>query len=227
MILAMSFKERLRRLSLDALGKAVVWLWAKSTRLKVLGEDAYRKSRDAGKGVILLVWHRKIFIVPYFFRGRNIMPLVSPSEDGEIAARIMDGWGYKLLRGSGTHFMKSAWLQMRKELEAGGEVLIVPDGPRGPDLELKMGCIKLAAETGAVLVPFSFSTSKKKNLRSWDRMLIFYPFSRIVAAYGAPIEIPRDLNGEEMENERRRVERIMIDFDTTVDGYFTKSLPKK
>jgi lysophospholipid acyltransferase (LPLAT)-like uncharacterized protein len=86
-----------------------------------------------------------------------------------------------------------------------------------------MGCIKLATETGAVLVPFSFAASKKKSLASWDRFLIFYPFSRVVAAHGAPIEIPRGLADEGMENERRRVERMMIDFDRNVDDYFKKS----
>jgi len=222
MISTMTFTECLRWWLIDALGKPIVWLWAKSTRMTVLGGDEYRKLRQAGIPVILLMWHGKIFIVPYFFRRRNIMPLVSPSADGEIAARIMDGWGYKLLRGSGAHFMKSAWLEMGEELEAGGEVIIVPDGPRGPDRKLKMGCIKLATETGAVLVPFSFSTSKKKNLRSWDRMLMFYPFSKVVAAYGRPIEIRRGLDAAEMEKERQRVERIMIEFDEETDRFFDR-----
>ncbi|MCX6564788.1 MAG: lysophospholipid acyltransferase family protein [Candidatus Aminicenantes bacterium] len=218
----MTFKERLRGLIIDALGKPILWLWTKSCRLTIVGESEYRALRDTGRPVVHLIWHGKIFIVPYFFRKRNIMPLVSPSRDGEIAARIMDGWGYKLLRGSGTHFMKNAWLDMKKELQGGGEVIIVPDGPRGPDRKLKMGGIKLAAETGAALVPFSFSTSKKKILHSWDRFLIFTPFSRIVAVYGRPIEIPQGLNAEGMESERRRVERLMIDFDEETDRFFDK-----
>jgi len=57
-----------------------------------------------------------------------------------------------------------------------------------------MGCVKLAAETGAVLVPFSFSASRKKILHSWDKFLIFKPFSRVAAVYGKPIEIPRDFD---------------------------------
>jgi lysophospholipid acyltransferase (LPLAT)-like uncharacterized protein len=188
--------------------------------MTVIGEDEYLKLRREGKAVVFLVWHAKILIVPYFFRRRHIMPLVSPSTDGEIAARIMDRWGYKILRGSGTHFMKSAWLEMKRELESGGEVIIVPDGPRGPDRKLKMGCIKLASETGAALVPFSFSASKGKNLNSWDRFLIFYPFSRIAAVYGTPIEIPAGLTLEEMEKERERVEQIMVEFDRDTDRHF-------
>jgi len=222
MIRPMTFKERLRGLIIDALGRPIIWLWTKSCRLTIVGESEYRALRDTGRPVVHLIWHGKIFIVPYFFRKRNIMPLVSPSRDGEIAARIMDGWGYKLLRGSGTHFMKNAWLDMKKELQSGGEVIIVPDGPRGPDRKLKLGGIKLAAETGAALVPFSFSTSKKKILHSWDRFLIFTPFSRVVAVYGRPIAIPQGLNAEGMESERRRVERLMIDFDEETDRFFDR-----
>ena len=222
MIRPMTFKERLRGLIIDALGKPIIWLWTKSCRLTIVGESEYRALRNAGRPVVHLIWHGKIFFVPYFFRKRNIMPLVSPSRDGEIAARIMDGWGYKLLRGSGTHFMKNAWLDMKKELQGGGEVIIVPDGPRGPDRKLKLGGVKLAAETGAALVPFSFSTSKKKVLHSWDRFLIFTPFSRVVAVYGRPIEIPQGLNAEGMESERRRVERLMIDFDEETDRFFDR-----
>jgi lysophospholipid acyltransferase (LPLAT)-like uncharacterized protein len=220
MISAVMFKERLRWRFVGTFGKAIIWLWSKSTRMKIAGEADYRALRKAGKPVIFLVWHGKIFIVPYFFRRRGIMPLISPSKDGEIPARIMDGWGYKILRGSGSHVVKTAWLEMKKELQAGGEVIIVPDGPRGPDRELKLGCIKLAAETGAALVPFSFSTSRKKTLKSWDRFLMFYPFSRVVAVYGKPLEIRSGLTESETESERQKVEKLMVEFDRDVDKLY-------
>jgi lysophospholipid acyltransferase (LPLAT)-like uncharacterized protein len=222
MIFTMMFRERLRRRFIGTFGKAIIWLWSKSTRIKIVGDSDYWALRKAKRPVIFLIWHGKIFIVPYFFRRRGIMPLISPSRDGEIPARIMDGWGYKILRGSGSHVVKEAWLEMKKELQAGGEVIIVPDGPRGPDRKLKLGCIKLAAETGAALVPFSFSTSRKKVLKSWDRFLMFYPFAKVVAVYGKPLEIRPGLTDEEMETERQRVETLMVEFDRSVDDFFAE-----
>jgi lysophospholipid acyltransferase (LPLAT)-like uncharacterized protein len=222
MIFAMTFRERLRWRFIETFGKAIIWLWSKSTRMKIVGESDYRALRQEKRPVIFLIWHGKIFIVPYFFRRRGIMPLISPSRDGEIPARIMDGWGYKILRGSGSHVVKEAWLEMKNELQSGGEVIIVPDGPRGPDRKLKLGCIKLAAETGAALVPFSFSTSRKKVLKSWDRFLMFYPFSKVVAVYGKSLEIRPGLTDEEMETERQRVETRMVEFDRNVDDFFAK-----
>jgi lysophospholipid acyltransferase (LPLAT)-like uncharacterized protein len=214
---AMALKERLRWWFIDRLGRPIVRLWIKTNRFTLLGEEAYMRVRTSGKPVVFLVWHGKIFLVPYFFRKRGIMPLISPSRDGEIPARIMDGWGYKILRGSGTHFVRNAWLEMKKELTAGGEVIIVPDGPRGPDRTFKPGAIRLATETGAVLVPFSFTATRRRILHSWDRFLLPLPFGRITAAYGEPIEIARGLSADGQEKERARLEALLREFDATID----------
>lgn len=202
------------------MGKVILWKWAKSSRIKILGEESYRDLRRQGKPVIFLVWHGRIFFVPYFFRRRKIMPLISPSKDGEIAARIMSGWGYRILRGSGSHAILKVWTIMKKELRSGGEVIIVPDGPSGPDRKIKLGGLKLAQETGAVLVPFTFSTSRKKFLKSWDNFLMFYPFSRIVSIYGEPIHIDPGLKGDELEKERQRIEQLMIQLDEKADRFY-------
>ena len=213
--------EKIRWKLVGFFGKRILWLWSKSTRMKVIGEEQYKELRAQKKPVIILIWHGRIFIVPYFFRKRQIMPLVSPSQDGEIPARIMEHWGYKILRGSSSHSIFKAWNQMKKELLEGGEVILVPDGPRGPDRELKMGCIKLAQETGAYLVPFTFSTSRKKFLESWDHFLMFYPFSRVVAMYGEPIAIPPPISKNDNEKLALRMQNILNKLDKEADQYFS------
>ena len=148
------------------------------------------------------------------------MPLISPSEDGEIPARIMSGWGYKILRGSGSHAVIRVWNEMKQELNDGGEVIIIPDGPKGPNRVFKMGGIKLAHQTGAYLMPFSFSSSKKKNLKSWDNFLISKPFSKVVAIYGEPIPIDPHLEEGALEGERLRLEKVLQALDEQADHTF-------
>ncbi|MBL7084294.1 MAG: lysophospholipid acyltransferase family protein [Candidatus Aminicenantes bacterium] len=215
----MSFLNEMRWRLVGFVGRLVLWLWAKTTRMKILGEEDYLELRAQGKPVIFLVWHGRIFIVPYFFRRRDIMPLISPSEDGEIAARIMSKWGYRNLRGSGSHAIIKVWNEMKRELQNGGELIIVPDGPRGPNRKVKLGGLKLAQETGAILVPFTFSTSRKKFLKSWDNFLIFYPFSKVVAIYGSPFTVDPGLKDEELEKEQQKIERFMIELDEKADNY--------
>ena len=57
--------------------------------MTIVGEEEYSEIRKRGKPVIFMVWHGRIFLVPYFFRRRKIMPLISPSGDGEIPAQII------------------------------------------------------------------------------------------------------------------------------------------
>ncbi len=216
----MSFFRKLRWNLIGILGKLALWLWAKSTRMKIIGQERYKELRDKGKAVIFLVWHGRIFIVPYFFRKRGIMPLISPSKDGEIPAQIMSRWGYRNIRGSSSHAVIKVWNRMKNELKKGGEVIIVPDGPRGPDREMKLGGIKLAQETGALLVPFTFSTSRKKFLKSWDKFLIFYPFTKVVAVYGPPMNVDPALKDDALEKERQKIERVLIELDEKADRFY-------
>ncbi|MFC2160264.1 lysophospholipid acyltransferase family protein [Acidobacteriota bacterium] len=216
----MSFWRNVRWWIVGVVGKVGFWLWAKSCRWTILGEEKYKDLRLKGKAVVHLIWHGKIFIVPYFFRNRDIMPLISPSEDGEIPARIMSGWGYKILRGSGSHAVIRVWNEMKKELDNGGEVMIIPDGPKGPNRVFKMGGIKLAYQTGAYLVPFSFSTSQKINLKSWDSFLISKPFSKVVAIFGDPISIDPQLEVGALEEVRQKLEKSLRELDDQADHYF-------
>ncbi|MFC2169146.1 lysophospholipid acyltransferase family protein [Acidobacteriota bacterium] len=187
--------------------------------MTVLGEKEYFKLKKQGKPIIILVWHGRILLAPYFFRRRGVMPLISPSKDGEIIAQVLHNWGYKILRGSGSHAIIKAWNKMKKELQDGGELIIVPDGPKGPSRKMKLGGVKLAQETGAYLVPFTFSASRGKFFNSWDRFLIFYPFSKVVAAYGQPLTVNSILKPGGLEKERLRIENTMLLLERETDQY--------
>jgi lysophospholipid acyltransferase (LPLAT)-like uncharacterized protein len=109
---------------------------------------------------------------------------------------------------------------MKRELEKGGELIIVPDGPRGPGKKMKPGAVKLAKETGAYLVPFTFSSSKRKTFESWDRFLLPMPFTRFVAIYGNPIFVESGLNTQELEKKLMQVEKDMNKLDQKADSFF-------
>jgi lysophospholipid acyltransferase (LPLAT)-like uncharacterized protein len=219
----MNLAKRINNSFLRIFGRPLLWLWGKTARIAVIGEEEYRKLRALRRPVVLLIWHGRIFLAPYFFRRTGIMPLISPSRDGEVLVQLVASWGYKILRGSGSHSIVRAWSEMKKELESGGVVVIVPDGPKGPDRVLKLGCLRLAQETGALLVPFTFSASWKKHLKSWDKFLLFYPFSRVVAMFDGPSAVDPGLKGDALERERQRIEHIMISLDQKADAFFVKT----
>lgn len=221
----MSVWEKARWKAVGVLGRLFLRIWAKTSRITVFGEEDYLTVRKEGKPIILIVWHNRLLLVPYFFRNRGISGLVSPSGDGEILTQIGLPWGYRVVRGSGSHPMVRAWMEMRQELKKGGQLLMTPDGPRGPDRILKPGCLKLAQDSSAVLIPWSYSASRKKRLKSWDRFVFFYPFSRIVALYGRPLTIKAGLDEEGFERERQRIERMLTDLDAEADSHFVRRRP--
>lgn len=204
------------------LGKLILGLWTITARKTVIGEDRYKELRSQKKPVVLLIWHSRLLVVPYLFKNRGIMALISPSEDGEILARIVEGWG-KVLRGSSSHSIVKAWSVMRKELDGGGEVIIVPDGPRGPNRKMKLGALKLSQQSGAYIVPFTFAAARKKTLNSWDKFMIFYPFTRVVALFGEPILVDPKLRGDDLERERQRIEQILLELDDEAATYLDYS----
>jgi len=215
-------KERQVKI-LGAIGRNLLPLWLRSCPHTILGEEKYSQLRAQGKPVVICVWHGRLFLVPIFFRNRGTVAFISPSQDGDIVVSIGRNWGYKILRGSSSHGVAKAWVRMLQELKQGGEVIMVPDGPKGPNHEFKPGAIKLAQETGALIVPFSFSSSRKKSARSWDQFLWFPPFSKVVAIYGDPIEVSPILSDKQFEETRKHLEKVLIALDETADHHFDKN----
>lgn len=223
MMSEMSFFEKLRWYLIGITGKFLLWLWFTCSRLIVLGGEKYNQIRAEGKPVIFALWHERLLIVPYFFRRRNVVGFVSPSRDGEILVQIGLRWGFKVLRGSSSHSVAKSWVKMIRELKEGGEVIMIPDGPRGPVHVFKPGSIKLAQESGASIVPFTYSCARRKHVRSWDRFMWFYPFQKVVVVYGEPIDIPAQLSEDEFEAARRHLEQVLIALDERADSYFERT----
>ncbi len=190
--------------------------------MTVVGKEGYDRLRAEGKPIVLLIWHGRIFFAPYFFRNTGIVPLISPSRDGEVLVQLAGGWGYKFLRGSSSHSIVRAWKEMKAELAQGGVLVMVPDGPRGPFRILKAGGLRLAQESGAPCVPVTFSARRKKILSSWDRFVVPGPFSRVVAVFGEPFKVSPSLRGEAFETERVRIERLLVELDEKADAFFRK-----
>ena len=84
--------------------------------------------------------------------------------------------------------------------------MTTPDGPRGPEREVQAGTILLARISRAPLLPMSFSAERAWRLRSWDRLIVPKPFSRLHVVIGEPIEVPRELGEGGREAMRSHLE---------------------
>jgi lysophospholipid acyltransferase (LPLAT)-like uncharacterized protein len=76
-------------------------------------------------------------------------------------------------------------------LGRGDQVVITPDGPRGPRRVAAPGVAQLAGLSGVPVLPCSAQTSRRWQLRSWDRMVIPRPFGRGVVVCQPSITVER------------------------------------
>lgn len=105
------------------------------------------------------LWHNRLLMFPLvlrrFFGNRHGTALISASRDGDLISDAVHRFDYDVVRGSSSKLGASALLQLSDVLAAGRDVVITPDGPRGPAYEIGPGIIFLAQKTGARVLPMN------------------------------------------------------------------------
>lgn len=84
---------------------------------------------------------------------------------------------------------------MLRGLNPGRETFICPDAPEGPADEPKRGVYLLARHSNALVLPFGIWASHAGQMRRWDSNLLPYPFARMTAVVGEPLDI-NQVSGE-------------------------------
>jgi lysophospholipid acyltransferase (LPLAT)-like uncharacterized protein len=171
------------------LGAAFIQAIARTWRFRVVNESAAKVERASGRPVVMALWHGEMLPLLFYHRNRQIAVLVSEHGDGEIIARILTEFGFRLVRGSSSRGAARALIAVDRELEAGYDVGITPDGPRGPRHSVAPGALLAAHRAGVRILPLAAKASTSWQLGSWDRFMIPKPFARVTIAYGNPVAV--------------------------------------
>jgi hypothetical protein len=167
--------------------------------------------------LIYAMWHGRLLLLPYLYGHRGAHVLTSRSRDGELVARWIRRFGLEPVRGSSSRGGADAVRLLARAIRAGREVVVVPDGPRGPREVLKPGVIALARLSGAPIVPTAVGASREWRLRSWDEFRIPQPFARCVVRFGEPIHVSRAADRPGEEAVRKEVEAALRGLSWQVD----------
>jgi len=179
-------------------------------------EDPFGVLTGAQAGpAIFALWHNRSALAPVVYRRfirarwpeRRLTAMASASKDGAIAARVMELFGARTVRGSSSRRGPQAMAELIDAARGGFDLAITPDGPRGPRYHVQAGVIALAQYSGLPLVPVSYHLSAKKVLRSWDGYQVPLPFGRCEVAFGEPLAVPRRLEETAREELRAELER--------------------
>ena len=209
----MKIEGRLARW-LIAFGFRLLQLWGRTLRYEI-DDRAGVVGKPVSENYIGALWHNRLLISPFvlrrFFPQRHGAALISASRDGDLLADAVQRFGYDVVRGSSSRLGASAILQLTQVLAAGGDVVITPDGPRGPAYELGPGIIFLAQKSGAAVLPMNLEYSRCWRLGSWDRFIVPRPFAKVRVLINRPHNVKSTTTPEEFEGERLALQNTMME----------------
>ncbi|NVL89755.1 MAG: lysophospholipid acyltransferase family protein [Desulfobacterales bacterium] len=213
-------RDRLKWWLVGWLGKGLIDLICSTMRIRVIDFEKARAEVESRK-FIFAFWHSRILMLSYLYKWLGAAILVSRSKDGEIIAQILKRQGHETIRGSTSRHGVRALARLIKTLKAEGcPGVVVPDGPRGPRFQVQSGVITLAQKTGYPIVPVSYSALRIKIFESWDRFVMPYPFTEGRVIYGTPILVPGEIDSDEEEAYRRKLEIELNQITKRVDRHY-------
>ena len=139
--------------------------------------------------LVLTMWHNRILFISALMGKslcRHCDALISASRDGDYVSTFIRFFGITPIRGSSSRGGLRALLALCRAVDRGRNVVVTVDGPRGPRYRVHPGAVGIANRCRVPLVPVAVNASRKWQLKSWDRMQIPKPFSRIEVVFGEP-----------------------------------------
>jgi lysophospholipid acyltransferase (LPLAT)-like uncharacterized protein len=158
--------------------------------------------------VIIAMWHGQHFLVPFVRRAHRAKVLISRHRDGEMNAIAAEWLGVGTIRGSGDmggRFDRKggvgAFKAMLDAIEEGYSMALTADVPKVSRVA-GAGIIKLAQLSGRTVVPVAIATSRRIELKSWDRSAINLPLSRMAIVAGDLIRVAADADEAALDSSR-------------------------
>ena len=198
------------------LAAVIIRLLHLSMRNETLGLERLLNQWQHRQSVIISFWHDQLLLMVLGYPGKKARILISASKDGELIARVMRFFGQDAVRGSSNRGARQAFKHLLQIAKEPTDLVITPDGPKGPRHQIKDGVVQLARLSGRPVIPMAFACSRGHRFASWDRFLLPYPFSKGVYSFGEALFYQQ---GESAESFRERIELAMICNQRTAEDY--------
>jgi lysophospholipid acyltransferase (LPLAT)-like uncharacterized protein len=164
--------------------------------------------------IIFAFWHNRLALMAVFAerycRGRTQLTLISRSRDGNFISDVAAQFGIKSVRGSSSrHGFAAALAAVHASRDPRTDIVLTPDGPRGPRYQIQPGLLRLAQTTGRPIVAVTYRLKWKGVLNSWDRFHVPIPFSACRLITGEPIFVPEKATPAELSAISARVAQAL------------------
>ena len=203
-------------------GAAYMWLVRSTSRL-VADPPDFWEAAHADWPAIAVAWHGDAFICYV------VMPdpsqaavLVSRHADGEMMAAMARAGGYHVVRGQGANSREQkgtggavAFRNMMKTLDDGISMFATADIPPDPGRKVSVGMVALARRSGRPIYTMGAASSRRRILRTWDRMQIPLPFSTITFTREGPFYLD-----DESVSDAEYAERLKASLERMTEKSF-------
>jgi lysophospholipid acyltransferase (LPLAT)-like uncharacterized protein len=175
-----------------------LWFALRTTRWTLHGGE-HMAPHAQGAPAVVAFWHERLpLIAMVWLIARRRYPesrarphaLVSLHRDGRFIGGVIRRLDIAVVLGSTSRGGAAGFRRLLGLLADGDHIAITPDGPRGPRRVAAPGVAQLAALSGCPILPCAAQTSRRRVMRSWDRMVIPLPFGRGVVVCGPTIAVP-------------------------------------
>ena len=173
----------------------------KLNKIKVKGEENLINLINSGRPIMVCVWHGRLVFPSWYLRLKttNVHAIASRHTDAEIMARILQRWGYGLIRGSTRKGGKTVVKKMAEVFKNAGIIAVTNDGPKGPPRIAKAGSTGVALKYNVQIITITGSATKYWQIKSWDKSMLPKPFGTIQLIVSPPLIISEKLETAEKE----------------------------
>ena len=198
-------------------GSIALKIWLFTLRVKVTDPQNINRGDYEGN-FIATMWHNRIVgVLPLFHKKirKRGFAMASRSKDGQVIADILAKFHVRTIRGSANKEGRNkggaaALIQCINTLKDGYIICIIPDGPRGPKYEVQPGAVVMSAKSGVPIMPVSVNCSSCWEMKSWDRLQIPKPFSKVELVIGEFIHFEGPMEAEKLEGGKETLKQAMM-----------------
>lgn len=190
----------------------VKWVFHSSTSLSDI--DELRAIAKQHQPCIFAFWHGQFMLIPNFSPPKTpVAIMVARHGDAELIGEVLKSFDQMtLIRGGGAGNRKknrggsTALRAAVRALEQGTCLSMTADVPPGPARIAGHGILKIAQMSGRPILPVATTSSRLYAMRTWSRMTINLPYSKIAMRLGTPIYVPRDADDAQLEVLRQKLQ---------------------
>ncbi len=159
---------------------------------------------------VVAFWHGELLMQPFNYQKlkpmSKVSAMISEHKDGEAITKTVEYLGIHSIRGSSSKGAAKVLISAIKELKAGNDIAITPDGPRGPRHSIADGIVAISQKTNAKILIFNCKPSKYWQFKSWDKFIVPKPFGKLEFF----IQEPLDISGLEMNKAKELIKEKML-----------------